>query len=200
MRSNKERILETTVRHIDIALEDLLDPESPSLTRALGKRSYEAIMMCFESHEHESSLNSEVTNLGRDRLADLTISWSYLSEERDRMRRSFGVARNAVEFAAEGFAHLMIPGLTGHFLIERANVGDGVDYWLTKDMDPEVHVFQNREARLEISGIMEREHRSGIEYIVRRKLKQTDRSDSTELPAFVFVVEFGRPIFYMEAK
>ena len=35
---------------------------------------------------------------------------------------------------------------------------------------------------------------------VAQKLKQTDRSDKTKLPAYVVVVEFGRPIADVRRK
>lgn len=192
-------------KSLKLSLEDLLEPDSPSLTDALGERSYEAIMMCFEHHGHESSLYPKVSDLDRETLAELEITWTGQNNRSDcarqlRIRRSFGEARNAAETAAEGFAQLLIPEMTGYVLLERSNIGSGVDYWLTSKKDVEDYDFANREARLEVSGTVSQEHLSGVENIVRKKFKQTKSSDYTGLPAHVFVVEFGRPIIYVEAR
>ncbi len=53
-------------------------------------------------------------------------------------------------------------------------------------------LFQNK-ARLEISGIRHGNQNS-VKTRVREKLKQTEISDETELPAYVVVVEFGLPV------
>jgi hypothetical protein len=46
--------------------------------------------------------------------------------------------------------------------------------------------------RLEISGINSGSN-NDVDRRVRQKLTQTDRSDSLGLPAYVVVVEFGKP-------
>ena len=192
-------------KNLEITLENLLQPDSPCLTDALGERTYEAIMMCFEHHGHESSLFSELLNLDREKLANVEIRWTGQNNKsnkirRSRIRRSFGEARNAVETAAEGFAHLIIPLLTGYHLMWRANIGEGVDYWLGSENDPEAYDFENADARLEVSGTLCRKYLSSIEYTVKEKLEQTKDSDDSGLPALVLVVEFGRPIFYKEKR
>lgn len=52
--------------------------------------------------------------------------------------------------------------------------------------------FQNK-ARLEVSGIRNGDQKI-IKARVREKLTQTEVSDKTRLPAYVVVVEFGRPV------
>ena len=193
------------VKSLEISLENLLQPDSPSMTHALGERTYEAIMMCFEHHGHESSLHPMVSDLDREALVKLEITWTGQNSKSDcarrsRIRRSFGDARNAAETAAEGFAQLLIPEMTGFVLLERSNIGSGVDYWLTKKKDAADYDFANRETRLEVSGTVSQELLSRVEYIVREKLEQTKRSDFTGLPAHVIVAEFGRPIIYLEAR
>ena len=193
------------VKSLEISLEELLEPDSPCLTDALGERTYEAIMMCFEHHGHESSLDRDVINLAREKLASVEIRWTGQNSKSNtvrklRIRRSFGEARNAVEMAAEGFAHLIIPKLTGYHLMWRANIGEGVDYWLGSVDDPDAYDFENADARLEVSGTLSRKYLSSIEYIVNDKLNQTRDSDYSGVPALVLVVEFGRPIFYKEER
>ena len=157
-------------------------------------------MICFEHHQHISPKDSEVLDLNRESVASLVVQWDAKDGFNDRIRRSFGGVRNAAEIAVEGFAHLIIPELTGYILLERANIGDGVDYWMTSNADPDAYDFENREARLEVSGTVEQSYLSGIEYIVRQKMEQTQKSDYTGLPAYILIAEFSRPIIYLEKR
>jgi hypothetical protein len=54
-------------------------------------------------------------------------------------------------------------------------------------------------ARLEVSGIR-RGSRSQINARVKQKTEQTGASDAGELPAYIIVVEFSRPISIVIAK
>ena len=83
----------------------------------------------------------------------------------------------------------------GYAVIECSRRGTGFDYWLGA---ASAGTFQ-RKARLEVSGI-----RQGNDRVVRtrvwQKLQQTDRSDAVQLPAYVIVVEFGRPLAEVQEK
>ena len=79
--------------------------------------------------------------------------------------------------------------LTQYTIIERSRKGTGVDYWLGASDD----VLFQRKARLEVSGIFKGNEKD----VARRfaeKVMQTASSDSTELPVFISVVEFGTPM------
>ena len=82
----------------------------------------------------------------------------------------------------------MVQELTDYTVIERSVKSTGIDYWLGFEDDM---LFQ-RKARLEISGILNGDERT-INARVKTRLSQTGQSDSTKLPAFVFIVEFGTP-------
>ena len=53
--------------------------------------------------------------------------------------------------------------------------------------------------RMYVSGILQRND-SEIRARTREKLGQTDQSDSSALPAYVIVVEFGRPLAEVTKK
>lgn len=74
-------------------------------------------------------------------------------------------------------------------MTQRSRKGTGFDYWLGDEADMP---FQNK-ARLEVSGIRNGDQKI-IKARVREKLTQTEVSDKTRLPAYVVVVEFGRPV------
>jgi len=79
-------------------------------------------------------------------------------------------------------------------VIQRSRKGTGFDYWMG---DESALPFQNK-ARLEISGIR-KGGESDIKTRVKQKLKQTNQSDG-KLPAYVIVIEFGRPVAEVRRK
>ena len=54
------------------------------------------------------------------------------------------------------------------------------------------HLF-NHAARLEISGILKESRTNTIEKRLKDKMKQTEQSDETCLPAYISIIEFGKP-------
>jgi hypothetical protein len=74
-------------------------------------------------------------------------------------------------------------------VLERSAKGTGFDYWIGED---ESLPFRFR-TRLEVSGIL-RGTRADVERRVEQKCRQTERSDSMQLDALVFVVEFSHPL------
>ena len=95
----------------------------------------------------------------------------------------------ATEMGAEAVAILLIKSATPYRVHDAAALGTGFDFWLGDGSD----ILFQRKARLEISGI-----RNGSDADIARrsaaKLRQTRQSDDTQIPAYVVVVEFGRPL------
>lgn len=180
----------TNQTHLD--LEQLFE-DSPGMTEWLAGLCYKAILICLEHHGHESGVQSDLHSL-EEKLAALEIVWTEQIDE--KTRRAWGEPRNAVEDAAVGIAHLIIPKFTEYTVIERSNIGEGVDYWLGRQEDADRFVFQHK-ARLEVSGILDAQYTSRIVQRVKEKMEQTEQSDRSALPAYVIVVEFGRPVIYM---
>jgi hypothetical protein len=78
--------------------------------------------------------------------------------------------------------------------VRRSRKGSGCDFWLAREDD-----FLFREAaRLEVSGIRQGPRRL-VESRMREKKEQTRRSDGL-LPAFVAIVEFGKPLLSLEQR
>ena len=78
---------------------------------------------------------------------------------------------------------------TEYTIIERSCKGDGFDYWLGKKDDG----LFNHAARLEISGILQESATNTVEKRLKIKIKQTEQSDESRLPAYISIVEFGKP-------
>lgn len=178
-----------------LALENLL-AGLPGLAPSFASLYYEALLICLDHHAHESGVLCEVRALDAS-LATPTLRWSGSLD--DRTRRAWGEARNAVEDAAAGVACLTMPAFTEYTVIECANIGDGIDYWLGYRREANQHRFQRR-ARLEASGILHADRSSRIRQRVNDKLEQTKRSDYTGLPAYVVVSEFSRPLIVLERR
>ena len=107
----------------------------------------------------------------------------------DQVRRTWADLREATEKGAEGIAILLIKEETAYTTIERAAIGTRIDRWLGYQSD---EPYFQRKARLEITGILR-----GDEGDVRKRLREKMGRltwATSQLPAFVVVVEFSRPL------
>ena len=125
-----------------------------------------------------------------------TLNWQLASEQAHRIWQY----NRATEWGAEGIAVLLAERETPYTVIEAGIQLTGIDYWLGDESDD---TFQ-RKARLEVSGIRQPgDHIASDNLITQRvndKLRQTNQSDDTQLPAYVIVVEFGRPVAEVHEK
>ena len=104
------------------------------------------------------------------------------------MRRCWADLEFTTEQGAYGIAAVLMPTLTGLRFLERTRKGTGFDYWLGSEDDL---LFQKK-ARLEVSGLRKGDEPE-IRSRVKRKKEQTKRSDGVALPAYILIVEFGKP-------
>jgi len=164
-----------------LRLSDIL--EADYILLSAGLRSYicEAARVCLDYHQ--------LANLSTLRVAgafrrSYRIDWASADEE---TLRSHADLQEAVEQGAYGLAFLLITDLTEHSVIERSVKTTGFDFWLGDKVDKGLQ----RKARLEVSGILENPGK--ISGRTERKKRQTKRSDSVMLPAYVVIVEFSEP-------
>ena len=144
----------------------------------------------MESQGHAQGAWLSVRGL---RNSNYYLDWPPIS---DQSRRAWNDPDEATENGAAGVAALLAIRETGYTIIERSLKGTGVDYWLGDGSDMSV---LERKARLEVSGIRDGNDRD-VRVRVRRKPNQTDPSDSSGLPVYVIVVEFGRPLAEVREK
>lgn len=145
----------------------------------------EAAAVCLDEQGHREPVPFVVRRIDEP---EYVLRWLQAT---DAMRRAHNELDRAAELGAYGIAILLVRHRTGLLAVEQSRKGTGFDYWLGPPRSDDQLPFQNA-ARLEVSGI-----RSGTDSQfasrVKQKLKQTKVSDSTGLPAYVCIVEFGRP-------
>jgi hypothetical protein len=107
----------------------------------------------------------------------------------DQILRAWNDRIELAEDGATGIAFLLILSLTTYTIVERAVRKTGIDYYLGHSGSD---LPFNKAARLEISGIF-KGTMSEVRSRIKSKLEQTNASDG-EMPAYVVVVEFSRPL------
>ncbi|WP_438038256.1 hypothetical protein [Sorangium sp. So ce128] len=157
------------------------------LTPATGERLAECGAVCLSEEGHETGVTLRLA--GPFECA-FTVHWQFVT---DQMRRTYDDPDEATEEGACCIAILIMRQvLCDHEVVRRSRKPTGFDYWLGTE-DPKQPLLFNDMARLEVSGI-----RTGTPTLVRartkQKLKQTEQSDNTKLPAYVVIVEFGLPV------
>ena len=176
-----------------LTLNDLSNADIPGITPALGGALAEAGAICLESQGHPQGVRLPVRGIS-DHVYRLT--WTPATVQ----ARQVWQYNRATEWGVEGIAVLLARRETPYTVIEAGVQGTGIDYWLGDESD----IALQRKARLEVSGIRRPDGRvapdSVIAQRVNDKLRQTNQSDDTRLPAYVIVVEFGRPVAEVHEK
>ena len=170
-------------------LSELGDGSIPAITPAVGNMLAEGAGVCLESQGHDQGVELVVSGGESDTYP---LTWTPVTEQ---TLRAWADERYATKHGAEAIAALLAIHDLGYAEVEASRQGTGIDYWLGEPSD---YIFEPT-GRLEVSGI-----RRGTESVVRtrvnQKLRQTDRSDATGLPAVVIVVEFGTPVAEVARK
>ena len=97
-------------------------------------------------------------------------------------------------FGAVGMALLLASNLLEFKNFEEGTIGTGIDFWISKKPFLEEEIaFYNREARLEVSGILSAKKGNTINMRIKQKKKQITKSDFLRLPGWIIVVEFSTP-------
>ncbi len=157
----------------------------PGHYAAFGTGLAEAGAVCLEEQGHGNSVSFFVKGDYDERF---TLVSPMVTEQ---MRRCWNDYDEATEHGAYGIACLLILLLTDYTIIRRSRRGTGFDYWVGYIDRENENIFQDK-ARLEVSGMR---HASDtlVRANVRKKKRQTRKSDSTHLPAYVIVIEFSKP-------
>jgi hypothetical protein len=169
-----------------ITLEiDELKAGLPTLSPNVGRFLSEAALFCLESQGHRSGVKLLVKGTINETYQ---VKWDGYIDNRVLYR--WRDLDEAVEYGATCVAILLVLKSTGYNSVERSFKGTGFDFWV--GIQSGDFPFQ-RKLRLEISGIYNG-NESTINYRAKLKLKQTNRSDSTELAAIIVIVEFSQPM------
>ena len=161
----------------------------PCITKSNGTRFAEASSAYLGHLGHPVSCRLKVIG-----VADAEISLKRLTVT-DQMKRSLADLQIATEQGAYGVAILLVIKFTEYQVVEQSYKSTGFDYWLGLKDD----AILDFKARLEVSGILTGD-RAAIDKRVKQKVRQTDRSDPSGLPAYVAVVEFSGPLVALVRK
>ena len=174
-------------------LDDLGNTYIPGVSPSIGKALAEAGAICLDSRHHQQGVQLAVRGI---RSFSYSLGWTPATAQGHRSWQH----NQATEWGAAGIAVLLARNETPFTVVEAAMQGTGIDYWLGEESD----ITFQRKARLEISGIRPENDATVNDGMiagrVREKLQQTTQSDDTDTPAYVIVVEFGRPIAEVHQK
>ena len=165
-----------------ITLEDILTANIPGISPGTALYLCENAVVCLHRQNHLSGVMMVCKGININPEA---INWA--TPFTDQMDRSLNDQEVATEHGAACISVLYALQHTEYTVIQRSRKKSGIDYWLGRKEDI---LFQNA-ARMEVSGIYN--DPSKVIARVKRKLEQSNLSDTTGLPAFISVVEFSSP-------
>jgi len=171
----------------DLILDSLVTG-IPTLTKNKAAMLKEACIWCLVKCEHSNGVNILCT------ICDENTYHSIKWENEVDLDGILGAYNDddAVEYGAEALSLLIIREKTDYTAIERAVQTTGIDYWLGYKEKEKDELFNERDARLEISGILREQGTNTVRSRIRTKLKQIKQSDYI-FPAFVSIIEFSNP-------
>ncbi len=157
----------------------------PGLSKTSGQHLYEGCVVCLTRHKH-SNLGTNLNVYG-DNVITYKLTWGNIYD--DQLDKTWADQFYATEHGAVCLAILLALKLTEFTIIEKSARRNGFDYWLGQKGD----ILFQKKARLEISGIFKGAEKD-VNARYKVKVKQTNQSDSLNLPAYVGIVEFSNPI------
>jgi hypothetical protein len=165
-----------------MVIEDITGIYIPGITTSKATFLAECAVSCLSGQGHTSGVPMACEGLINN---PEIVTWT--TPDNDHLQRSTNDVQEATEHGAECISIMFAIEHTSFTIVRRARKKTGIDYWMGLKEDP---LFLNA-ARLEISGILNGKENMGQRK--KQKLKQTAQSDSTKLPAYVSIVEFGTP-------
>ncbi len=163
----------------------------PGLSKVSGEHLFESCIVCLTRQKH-SNENTTLEIKG-DKIITSTLVWDNIFNE--QLDRTWKDQFYATEHGAVCIAILLALKLTNYTIIEKSARKNGFDYWLGEKED----ILFQKKARLEISGIFQGTDKD-IKQRYNIKVKQTQQSDTLNIPAYIGIVEFSKPIAIFEAK
>ena len=168
---------------------DRLKEGFPAISKNTGAYLAEAGAYCLKAQGHASGVRLDMAG---NFDTPLRVVWTDMLD--DQVFRTWADSQEATEFGAVAIASMLIHTLTDYTFIERSFKGTGFDYWLGKgEYNENLLPFEQRKARLEVSGIWRESPRNTVLARMELKKRQISKSDSGKFPALIIVVEFGTP-------
>ena len=170
-------------------LDQVLETFSPAQCAVFA----EYCITALEYNEHYSGCSLLV--LGHEEK-EIIIFWN-----KKFLRAGYREKRKITEKAAETISFFLVKEMSEFSVVLEATIGTGFDYWLGYDEEHRLYDPLNfMKARLEISGINKETRDNTVKKRVEEKRSQVKVSDSTNLPAYISVVELFTPKAAFEKK
>jgi hypothetical protein len=167
---------------MELNLKELGTEQHHFLTLAAGLNFGHAASVCLESRGHVLTIN--LSGSGEFIRTYAVIRFDVT----EQMKRTWNDEEFTTEQGAYGIALLVASKEMNVKAIEKSRKKTGIDYWLGGNTG---FLFQNK-VRLEVSGIRNGSDEQ-IETRFAKKMKQSQKSDGTRLPALIVIVEFNKP-------
>lgn len=174
----------------ELKLSDILQG-MPGVSLVEGANLHECCVVELHRHGHTSPTIMKVSS--EDDI-DYNLLWNDVFD--NQLDRTYSDRQYSIERSAVCISIILALHLTDYTVIERSRKGTGFDYMLGYKED----VFYNPRARLEISGISKETRSNSMNMRFEQKSRQTDISDSTNLPAYISIVELQTPKAIFEPK
>jgi len=163
----------------------------PGLSTTSGQHLYEGCVVCLTRQNHNSTGTD--LNVYGDTTINYNLTWDNIFD--DQLDRTWADQFYATEHGAVCLSILLALKLTNFTIIEKSARKNGFDYWLGEKGD----ILFQKKARLEVSGIFNGSTKD-VNARYKIKVKQTQQSDSLNLPAYIGIVEFRNPIANFGSK
>ncbi len=175
---------------------DSLGKGIPALSKGKAILLKETCVWCLNACKNKNGTFLHTKIINED--DNVAIKWKKGSIDNESIKNAYN-KDDAIEFGAEAISVLLIREFTGFTAIRRAVNGTGIDYWLGDKSVQGNNIFNEKSARLEISGILEESNTNTVKRRLKTKLKQTEKSDRF-FPVYISIVEFKRPYAEMVLK
>lgn len=149
----------------------------------------EAASVCLDNQGHKSGKEIKIEG---DLAGQFKLIWKEVTEQ---IRSSRNDLEDAVEGGAYCLAMLVIEKLTRLKVTKQSQKRTGFDYWLGEGNEEGIQGL----ARLEVSGIL-KGTKGQINQRLKEKMRQTQKSDNLNIPAYIVIVEFSQPIMKIKKR
>lgn len=168
---------------------EILKEGFPAISKSVGAYLAEGGAYCLEAQGHKIGVVLELTGAFEEKVK---LLWPEQID--NQIMRTWADTQEATEFGAIAVAILILQSFTNYTVIERSFKGTGFDYWLGLGEYNENRLpFEQRKARLEVSGIWRESKTNTIDARIEFKKQQVKKSDDLNLPVLIIVVEFRTP-------
>ena len=172
---------------------EILNQGLGGISKGMAVYYLECLKVALAKNGHKSGVILKLEGFFKETFV---LDWQEISSETVVLWHN---QSELAEKAAVAVVLLLMQSLTEYQFFEQSELGSGIDYWMSKKYESD-KLISIREARLEISGILEANTSNSVNMRVNLKRKQSKKSDKSNLPAWIAVVDFGIPKAKIEKK